>query len=74
MEGSWFKSRCGQNLGGVLVAGGGDRTPSEHHLGTIRQDSESPNAHLGPWMSCHLIQVHPAFTHMQLGEAPAPSA
>lgn len=59
-EGYRFKSRCGQNLGGVLVVGGGARTPSEHCCGTSEQGPEPPNAplpHLG---------VYPDFTHVQL--------
>lgn len=52
-------SRCGHNLGGVLVAagGGGARTPSEHLRGTLEKGTEAPNAHMGPWISWRLIQA-----------------
>lgn len=44
-EGSRFKPWCGQYLQGVLVAGGGARTPLECHRGTLEQGAESAKAH-----------------------------
>lgn len=39
---SWFKPWCGKNLGGVLVAGEGTRTPSVSPSAGYRP----PNAHI----------------------------
>lgn len=44
-EGSWFKPRCGQNLGEVLVAGRGARTNSVHCRGTFEYDIEPGHQH-----------------------------
>lgn len=49
LRGGGFNLGCGQTIEGVLVVGGGDRTPSQHRRGSLEQGTELPNAHIGPW-------------------------
>lgn len=55
-EGSGIKSRCGQSLGGYLVAGGHARTPSERHRGTLDQCPIPPYANIEP---CKELDTQP---------------
>lgn len=55
-EGCWFKSRCGQKLGGVLVAAGVAGTPSQHHWGTIARSRKSLTCQTRP-ICCSLTNL-----------------
>lgn len=56
---------------GVLVAGGGDRTPSQPCRGTLGQGTEPPNAHIG---SCDELATLPTCSWIRLHRPPPRNA
>lgn len=56
--------QCGQIMGGVLVAGGGPRTPSEHCYGTLEQGAKPPNRALDLAGNSSCLHPHAAL-HIQ---------
>lgn len=55
MEGYRLRTQCGQNTEGVLLVGGGAKTPSKYHLATLERGTALPNAHIRP---CDELMSH----------------
>lgn len=55
-EGSWFKPQYRPKMEGVLVVGGGARTPLAHCWGTLEQGNEPAVAYTG---ACNELEIHP---------------